>query len=447
MALSSKKQRMKKNVAARQGRNSTSSFREKPKGQRISHEPWYEPFPFEAETFVTDVEIAQPCWALGTPTPGVSPAASLPVVSRKSNSDLGAPTPGISAAAFIPVPASESSNDDDDDLLDLGTPTPGVAAAASLPTTSSNMSGYISPPSGNSPAKSNQRKQSAEASVKRPPVSTEPRRFNPKKRKQKPGKIDSCPDYPHFDDSDPEVVVHLIDQAIHIPKYADDFLNYGFCCANCKCSDDIKNQFLVNALESGHNTSVVQSETGGKAHRACCHRYQFPSREKKKKPRIVGPCENALECTQEEVNNGQVTDSEIHYDRATKQTIWKQNKSAESVEKALINYSKLAGNIFLYLAVLWQCRALRKTQLLSTLDFLSSDPATVLYSNQSYTERAKKFAALSKLINEGKIERRGLTLISCFSGIGSDVVALKRLGIKIDKGMQVEDWNDSFLPF
>lgn len=61
----------------------------------------------------------------------------------------------------------------------------------------------------------------------------------------------------------------------------------------------------------------------------------------------------------------------------------------------------------------------------------------MLYSNEEYTERAKKFVALSKLIKEGKIERRGITLISCFAGIASDMVALKRLGIKIDKGIQI----------
>ena len=57
------------------------------------------------------------------------------------------------------------------------------------------------------------------------------------------------------------------------------------------------------------------------------------------------------------------------------------------------------------------------------------------WSSTGYSLNAQKFATMAKEIEAGTAERHGVTVLECFAGIGSFTLALKRLGIKIDRGV------------
>jgi len=325
----------------------------------------------------------------------VERAKAPPAPTLQRQLFLGEPTPGVAAAAALPSPRSEPEDASFwvTDDWDLHVPTPAVA---------------------------------------RKKRSMGRRRTTGKKkpRRRTRQELDTCPDAPiflHFDDYDEHEVKLLVEQAQNLPAFKDH-LNFAFCCAMCKCSQECQDAFLSKACAIGLNNAVVQSGTGEKVHHACCHRYHFGLHQDFLDP-LTAAVERAVEDGQvaEDDNDGPV------FEPTTKSKIRDKNASAERMEQREQNDSKLAGTLRACLLLLVH---IHNFVLFDPDLFLSfvADAASMLWTDTRYRQRTLNFRSRIKSMNDGTIERKGATLIEFFAGIGSGTVAAKRLGIKIDKG-------------
>ena len=249
-----------------------------------------------------------------------------------------------------------------------------------------------------------------------------------KPRRRTRQELDTCPDFLlHFDDCDEQEVQLLVEQAQNLPKFKDH-LNFAFCCATCKCSQECQDYFLAKAYAKGLNTAVVQSGTGEKVHHACCHRYHFGLHQDFLDP-YTAAVERALqdELVAEDDNDGPV------FEPTTKSKIRDKNASAERMEQREQNDSKLAGSLRACLLLISYIHIFVSFDTDIFLSFVA-DAASMLWTDMRYRQRTLNFRNRIKSMNDGTIERKGATLIEFFAGIGSGTVAAKRLGIKIDKG-------------
>jgi hypothetical protein len=69
---------------------------------------------------------------------------------------------------------------------------------------------------------------------------------------------------------------------------------------------------------------------------------------------------------------------------------------------------------------------------------VETDPLSTLHTSTAYVELQKRFFEMSKRIKQGKTLRRPAVVLDCFAGIGSAVVALKKLGISSEKIVHIE---------
>lgn len=227
--------------------------------------------------------------------------------------------------ASVAPPFRADSLPTDNSELDFGTPTPGVPAAAALPSkiptptvrrAASPVCAFASP--------------LLEKAAKRRPA----RRRGRKKKKQRLARVaDTAPDHLHYDDPDENMVQGLLEQADRLGRY-EEFLDFPFCCARCKCNQETKDFFLAKAMQHGERIAVVQSGTGEKPHRACCHRFHYTTP-------FYDPLASAVErAVSEELF---AEDEEEVYRRTSMRKIEAKNRSAERAELKQQNDSKLAG--------------------------------------------------------------------------------------------------------
>jgi len=57
------------------------------------------------------------------------------------------------------------------------------------------------------------------------------------------------------------------------------------------------------------------------------------------------------------------------------------------------------------------------------------------WSDEGFVTKQKDFKERVDAVKTGRIQRKGATVLDLFAGLGSSIIALKRLRIKIDKGM------------
>lgn len=183
----------------------------------------------------------------------------------------------------------------------------------------------------------------------------------------------------------------------------------GFCCHTCRCPDD-KEDYMP-ASEDGGVHRYLQSCPDSLYHRSCCHGVRF----------MIGDewatlYEAAIDRIGNDEFNGDDDDDGNDYRKhsdfrwVTKMEIHASYRTAKSQESALFNADG------------------------------DEHPRSRLETNADYFPGVvKPYKALCEKVQEiEESNRQRVVVLDAFAGVGTGVVALKRLGIDIAKVIHVE---------
>ena len=198
--------------------------------------------------------------------------------------DLGSPTPGVPAAASLPASTpptidhsdefadNSGSDNDDDDNNDDDFVLHGPSSRAR--TTSGHSFSRI----GKRPAKKKTPKAKSKA---------------PRRKQFLDDALDTCND---------KAMVQYIQDSMDVNAY-EEAVEWAFCCARCNCPQSVKEIFAKHGLEVGSNERFMQSAHYGRKqfHRSCCHRHRLGSRwvsplDKARLKAIMGKTKNSRKC-------------------------------------------------------------------------------------------------------------------------------------------------------
>jgi hypothetical protein len=172
----------------------------------------------------------------------------------------------------------------------------------------------------------------------------------------------------------------------------------GFCCYTCRCPPN-RDDYLPHEKD-GRVHRYIQSCEDGLYHRCCCHGIS-------------------------EVN--EIEDWATLYEAAIEQVGMVEPDHFSKVRSVT---SREIYNAYE--------KAMRQESVLYNADG-DAHPLDRLMTHPSYLEDiVKPFERLTKRVDSGTYPRRSAVVLDLFAGIGSGVLALKRLGIKISKIIHVE---------
>ena len=180
---------------------------------------------------------------------------------------------------------------------------------------------------------------------------------------------------------------------------------FGFCCAKCKCSADRKRPDHEHI-----------EDHDGMLHRPCCHRVDY-RKGVELYTEIVKAIDQAKRQAMPAARNGKIFGVKANH---------LEKKKKERLQQEPITRKQLEGQSY--------AAHNNEQQMFNSERFPS--PASVAWTHPKYPFNCKALASLkNKVAKNGK---RGIVVIDCFAGIGTLLVALKRLGIRIQKYIYVD---------
>ena len=184
---------------------------------------------------------------------------------------------------------------------------------------------------------------------------------------------------------------NIIDDDARIEKLIAES-KWAFCCSICACREEDRER-------ARQNIKYIVTCDDGLPHRPCCHRVFEPPPES-----WATSYETAMYSDnppQEEYTGNSTF-------KATKQMMHKSYSSAKTTETASANSES------------------------------TEDPTSRLYTNDDYKEQVKQFSERVQACQEQPSSRRGAVVLDLFSGMGTLMVALKRLSIAVEKVIHCE---------
>jgi hypothetical protein len=182
----------------------------------------------------------------------------------------------------------------------------------------------------------------------------------------------------------------------------------GFCCYTCRCPAD--KEYYMPSADEGNVHQYIQSSPYSVYHRTCCHGLEVLPKNDEWASLYEAACERIGEPNYSDQDDGNDYEEHSDFRWVTKMEIYDSYKTYKYQESAFYNADGDAH----------------------PLDRLLTHPDYMKGIVQPYE-------ALCKRAQEMKdADRPRVVVLDAFAGVGTGIVALKRLGIDIAKVIHVE---------